>query len=142
LHYFRFSLFSLFIIFAFHYFRFSLFSLFIIISPQPKAIFRGLTAPARQSTFGVLSAARMGDTSLSDDITYDIFKDDAIGSPLWIEAVPGLERAMKRMEELAASEESDYYLFCAQAGKIVECKKRKSPQPDDKPCDKSWKMAG
>ena len=46
------------------------------------------------------------------------------------------------MEELAASEESDYYLFCAQAGKIVERKKRKSPQPDDKPCDKSWKMAG
>ena len=78
---------------------------------------------------------------MSDDITYDIFKDDAIGSPLWIEAVQGLERAMKRMEELAASEESDY-LFCAQAGKIVERKKRKSPQPDDKSCDKSWKMAG
>jgi hypothetical protein len=106
-------------------------------------LIRGLTAPARRSTFAILSAARhMGDTSLSDDITYDIFKDDAIGSPLWIEAVQGLERAMKRMEELAASEESDYYLFCAQAGKIVERKKRKSPQPDDKPCDKSWKMAG
>jgi hypothetical protein len=84
----------------------------------------------------------MGDASLSDDITYDIFKDDAIGSPLWIEAVQGLERAMKRMEELAASEESDYYLFCAQAGKIVQRQKRKSPQPDDKPGDKSWKMAG
>lgn len=84
----------------------------------------------------------MGDKSLSDDITYDIFKDDAIGSPLWIEAVQGLERAMKRMEELAASEESDYYLFCAQAGKIVQRKKRKSPQSDDKPGDKSWGMAG
>lgn len=53
----------------------------------------------------------MGEPSLSDEITYDIFKDDAIGSPLWIEAVQGLERAMKRMEELAASEENDYYLF-------------------------------
>lgn len=84
----------------------------------------------------------MGEPSLSDEITYDIFKDDAIGSPLWIEAVQGLERAMKRMEELAASEENDYYLFCAQAGKIVQRKKRNSPQPDDKPGDKSWRMAG
>jgi hypothetical protein len=79
---------------------------------------------------------------LSDDIAYDIFKDDAIGSPSWIEAVHGLERAMKRMEELAASEESDYYLFCAQAGKIVRRKKRESPQPDDKPSDNSRRMAG
>ena len=80
---------------------------------------RGLTAPARRSSFGNFLAARhLGDASLSDDITYDIFKDDAIGSPSWIEAVQGLERAMSRMEELAASEESDYYLFCAQAGKI------------------------
>ena len=79
---------------------------------------------------------------MSDDITYDIFKDDAIGSPVWIEAVQGLERAMKRMEELAASEESDYYLFCAQVGKIVQRKRRNSPQPDDKPGYKSWKMAG
>jgi len=59
-------------------------------------------------------------------MTYDIFKDDAIGNPSWIEAVQGLERAMRRMEELAASEESeesDYYLFCAQAGKIVQRRK-------------------
>jgi hypothetical protein len=84
----------------------------------------------------------MGDKSLSDDITYNIFKDDPIGSPLWIEAVQGLERALKRMEELAASEESDYYSFCAQAGKVVQRKKRKAPQSDDKPGDKSWGMAG
>jgi hypothetical protein len=56
---------------------------------------------------------------LSDDITYDIFKDDPVGSPLWIEAVKGLERAMNRMEELAAAEDCEYYLFCAPVGKIV-----------------------
>ena len=79
---------------------------------------------------------------MSDDNTYDIFKDDAIGSPLWIEAVQGLERAMKRMEELAASGESEYYLFSAQAGKILQRNKRKSPQPDDEPGYKSQRMAG
>lgn len=79
---------------------------------------------------------------MSDDITYDIFKDDPVGSPLWIEAVQGLERAMNRMEELAAAEDCEYYLFCAQVGKIVRRMKRKSPRPDDKPSDKSRKMAG
>ena len=77
-----------------------------------------------------------------DDITYDIFKDDPIGTPLWIEAVEGLERAMNRMEELAASEGCEYYLFCAQVGKIVRRIKRKSPRSEDKPNDKSRKMAG
>ena len=79
---------------------------------------------------------------MSDDITYDIFKDDPVGSPLWIEAVQGLERAMNRMEELAAAEDCEYYLFCAQVGKIVRRMKRKSPRLDEKPSDQSRKMAG
>jgi hypothetical protein len=79
---------------------------------------------------------------LSDDITYDIFKDDPIGSPLWVEAVQGLDRAMNRMEELAAAEDCEYYLFCAQVGKIVRRMKRKSPRQDDKPSGKSRKRAG
>ena len=79
---------------------------------------------------------------MSDDITYDIFKDDPVGSPLWIEAVQGLERAMNRMEELATAEDCEYYLFCAQVGKIVRRMKRKSPRPDEKPSDQSRKMAG
>ena len=79
---------------------------------------------------------------MSDDITYDIFKDDDVGSPLWIEAVQGLDRAMNRMEELAAAEDCEYYLFCSQVGKIVRRMKRKSPRPGDMPVDKSRKMAG
>jgi hypothetical protein len=92
-----------------------------------------------QSPIGYTSQGRR---ILSDDNTYDIFKDDAIGSPLWIEAVQGLERAMKRMEELAASGESEYYLFSARAGKILQRNKRKSLQPDDKAGYKSRRMAG
>jgi len=75
------------------------------------------------------------------EITYDIFKDDAEGSPLWIEAVDGLDQAMNRMEELAASDDSDYYLFCSQVGKIIRRIKRRSPRPEDKPSDKSRKIA-
>jgi len=78
---------------------------------------------------------------VSDAITYDIFKEDASG-PLWVEAVEGLEQAMNRMEELAALEDADYYLFCAPVGKIVRRLKRRSAPPDDKPGDKSRKMAG
>ena len=79
---------------------------------------------------------------MSDDTNYDILKDDAIGSPLWIETVQGLERAVKRMEELAASEESEHYLFSAEIGKIVQRKKRKIAIPGRHPADKSPKMAG
>jgi hypothetical protein len=79
---------------------------------------------------------------VSGEITYDVFKDDPVGGPLWIEAVQGLEQAMSRMEGLAATEYCDYYLFRAQEGKIVRRSKRKSPHPDEEPNDKSWKMAG
>jgi hypothetical protein len=77
-----------------------------------------------------------------DEVTYDIFKDDPVGGPLWIEAVQGLEQAMSRMQGLAAAEDCDYYLFCAQEGKIVRRSNRKSPRSDEEPNDKSWKMAG
>ena len=76
-----------------------------------------------------------------DEITYDVFKDDPAGGPLWIEAVRGLEQATSRMEGLATAEDCDYYLFCAQEGKIVR-RSRKSPHPEQEPNDKSWKMAG
>ena len=79
---------------------------------------------------------------VADEITYDVFKDDPVGGPLWIEAVQGLEQAMSRMEGLATAEDCDYYLFCAQEGKIVQRSKRKSPHRDEAPNDKSWKMAG
>ncbi|HTP43068.1 MAG TPA: hypothetical protein VMG82_00045 [Candidatus Sulfotelmatobacter sp.] len=79
---------------------------------------------------------------MPDAITYDIFKEDPSGNPLWVEAVEGLEQAMNRMEELAAGGDCDYYLFCAQAGKVVRRLKRKTARPDDKPSDKSRKMTG
>jgi hypothetical protein len=77
-----------------------------------------------------------------DEITYDIFKDDPVGGPLWIEAVAGLEHAMSRMEGLASAEDCDYYLFCSQEGRIVGRSKRKLPRSGEEPNDKSWKMAG
>ncbi|MGH9745522.1 MAG: hypothetical protein ACRD59_05350 [Candidatus Acidiferrales bacterium] len=69
---------------------------------------------------------------MAELITYDIFKDDPVESPLWVEAVEGLEAAMNRMEELAARDPThDFYLFCAPAGKIVRRLRRKSARPDE-----------
>ena len=96
----------------------------------------------RRSTFNASGPCTLGRRVLLDDITYDIFKDDPIGTPLWLEAVQGLERAMNRMEELAAAEDCEYYLFCSQVGKIVRRMKRKSPRPEDKADGRSRKMAG
>ena len=76
------------------------------------------------------------------EITYDIFKDDTEGNPLWIEAVDGLDPAMNRMEELAAADDSDYYLFCSQVGKIIRRIKRTSSRPEEKSGDQSRKLAG
>jgi hypothetical protein len=80
---------------------------------------------------------------VADTIIYDIFKDDFTGGPLWIEAVEGLEQATNRMEELAAIDTAyDYYLFCAQAGKIVRRLRRKSTRLDEDSGGASQKKAG
>ena len=55
---------------------------------------------------------------MRDTIRYDIFRDDSARNPSWLEAVDGLEEAMRRMEELAANDPcSDFYLYCNQANK-------------------------
>jgi hypothetical protein len=77
-----------------------------------------------------------------DVITYDIFRDDPAGRPVWVEAVEGLEHAMNRIEELAASDPADYYLYCAQAGKIIRHLKTRSIRTDERPGDAPQKKAG
>ena len=79
---------------------------------------------------------------MQDGITYDIFRDEPDGSPLWVEAVEGLEHAMNRMEELASSDPSDYYLYCAQAGRIIRRLKARSVRTSDQPGEAPQKKAG
>ncbi|MGA8143833.1 MAG: hypothetical protein WB987_08105 [Candidatus Acidiferrales bacterium] len=69
---------------------------------------------------------------MHDAITYDIFRNDSAGNPVWVEAVDGLEQAMNRMENLAAGDaSSDYFLYCTRAEKVVRRLQRKLPRPDD-----------
>ena len=65
-----------------------------------------------------------------DTIRYEIFKDDSLQSPSWLEAVEGLEHAMNRLEELATNDpSSDYYLYSNQADKLIRRLRRTSPPP-------------
>jgi hypothetical protein len=99
------------------------------------------TAP-RDYVFSPQASIRSCD-AVADTVIYDIFKDDFTGSPLWIEAVEGFEPATNRMEELAAIDKaSDYYLFCAQAGKIIRRLRRTSARLDEPPGGASHKKAG
>ncbi len=78
---------------------------------------------------------------MEDAITYDIFRNDSAGKPIWVQAVNGLEQAMNQMEELAVGDPtSDYFLYCSQAEKIVRRLPRKSA-PTDGVHDKSYKRA-
>jgi hypothetical protein len=79
---------------------------------------------------------------VQDTITYDIFKEDSPASPLWLEAVGGLEQAMNRMEEIAMGDpSSDYFLFCTQADKVVRRLRRRSVRLDDMPSTSSPKTS-
>ena len=43
--------------------------------------------------------------------TYDIFKKDAAGSPIWLETVEGLDQAKARVRYLRASGTGEYLVF-------------------------------
>jgi len=53
-------------------------------------------------------------------IPYDIFRKDSHGVPVWVEAVPDLERAQLRVVELDKEKPGDYMIFSQTTGsKIV-----------------------
>jgi hypothetical protein len=53
------------------------------------------------------------------DSTFDIFKITSDG-PLWIEVVPGLERAKARMADLALTSPGEYFIHCQGQGVIAK----------------------
>ena len=50
---------------------------------------------------------------------YDILKKDALGNPIWIEAVEDLPKATVRIEELALHSPGEYIVFDQQKREIV-----------------------
>jgi hypothetical protein len=80
---------------------------------------------------------------MRDTIRYEIFKGDSPGSPRWLEGVEGLEQAMNRLEELAASDPSfDFYLYCNRVDKLIRHLRRTSPSLEVLSSNVSRKKAG
>jgi hypothetical protein len=52
--------------------------------------------------------------------TYDIFKKLPTGSPIWVEAVQGLEFARARLAKLMQADPGDYLVYDLTNAKIVE----------------------
>ena len=52
--------------------------------------------------------------------TYDIFKKLPSGSPIWIEAVQGLELARIRLDTLMKVDPGNYLLYDLANAKVVE----------------------
>jgi hypothetical protein len=52
--------------------------------------------------------------------TYDIFKKHPTGSPIWVEAVQGLEFARVRIAKLVQADPGDYLLYDLKNARIVE----------------------
>jgi hypothetical protein len=56
---------------------------------------------------------------MRDTARYELFQEDLAGNACWIESVEGFVEAVSAMEKFAAKMPCDYFLFCAQTGKVV-----------------------
>jgi hypothetical protein len=64
---------------------------------------------------------------MTDTVKYGIFKSDGAHSLLRVEVVEGFEKATNRIEKLAVNDPtSDYFLYCADVGKVIKRLQRKS----------------
>jgi hypothetical protein len=50
---------------------------------------------------------------------YDILRKDALGIPIWVEAVADLEEASLRVKELARRSPGEYIVFSQKTNQIV-----------------------
>jgi len=56
-----------------------------------------------------------------DEPTFDICRGTIGKDEVWLEAVPGLENARYRMEQIAAADPGLYFLFNARGHSVVAC---------------------
>jgi hypothetical protein len=50
---------------------------------------------------------------------YDILRKDALGTPIWVEAVADLKEATFRLKELARRSPGEYIVFSQKTSQIV-----------------------
>jgi hypothetical protein len=60
------------------------------------------------------------EVEMGSESMYDIFMKLPDGSPLWLEAVQGLDQARSRLASLARSSEGDYFVYSEKSGGIIE----------------------
>ncbi len=53
--------------------------------------------------------------------SYDIFRKDLLGTPVWMEAVQDIATAKLRMMELAGRSPGEYFVFSQESQEIVSC---------------------
>jgi len=58
---------------------------------------------------------------------FDMFRNDALGSPVWIGVVGDLESARRRLSQLASAFPGEYFVFDPQSSKIIERIGRNNP---------------
>ena len=83
------------------------------------------------SSFETQVYTRFRSFRLSDNVTranmpipYDIFRKDSNGVPVWVEAVPDLERAQHRVVELDKEKPGDYMIFCYMTQELISAAPR------------------
>jgi len=63
---------------------------------------------------------------------FDIFVTLPDGSPLWLEAVKGLDEAIRRLNGFAEARPGSYFIYSEKTGGVVErfpCDSDKPPSP-------------
>jgi hypothetical protein len=63
------------------------------------------------------SLSHLGDGSMV--AAFDIFRKDLLGTPVWMEAVPDLETAKRRMTELVSQSPAEYFVYSQTSQEIV-----------------------
>jgi hypothetical protein len=53
-------------------------------------------------------------------LTYDIFRKLPDNSPIWVEAIEGLDEAKQRLLQLSSSSPDKYVLYDSRAQKFIE----------------------
>lgn len=56
----------------------------------------------------------------TESAMYDIFMRFSDGTPVWLEAIEGLDQAKRRLASLARTSDAEYFIYSEKSGGIVE----------------------
>ena len=56
----------------------------------------------------------------AESAMYDIFMRFPDGTPLWLEAVKGLDEARQRLAALARTSDAEYFIYSEKSGGIID----------------------